>query len=199
MGAFSKLVKAIFFIIAAMFTSLLILCPILQPRDMINDLTGVVGIIDNYSVISKLSFPCQQVYLFGDIWCHQMRERTIFINGNQMAVCARCFGLFIGISIGIILSIVREINIDKNVHKRVLGAVFIGYTPLIIDYFCNLIGFWNSINLVRLITGAVAGSSSGMILGALIDVISFYISVRRGKIGDFNPLSTTSRRHKLSS
>lgn len=189
MDAFSNLMKTIFFVSAAMFTALLILCPLLQPKDTINNLTGVVGVIDNHSLISRLSFPCQHVYLFGDIWCHQMKERTIFINGNQMAVCARCFGFFTGVSIGIILSIVRGIHVDRNVHKKILGAIFIGYTPLIIDYFGNLIGFWNSINSVRLITGAIAGSSTGIILGALIDVISLYVDMKRGKIKAFASLN----------
>ncbi|MEM4982656.1 MAG: DUF2085 domain-containing protein [Candidatus Bathyarchaeia archaeon] len=52
-----------------------------------------------------------------------MSERSFFINGNQMPVCARCLGLFIGVSFGIILPFIIRINVDEKIHKRILTAL----------------------------------------------------------------------------
>lgn len=174
-----KLARTILLIIALIFSILLILCPLLQPENTIKNLTGRPNLIDNYSLILRLSFPCQQVYSFGDIWCHQMRDRSLFINGNQMPVCARCFGLFVGIPIGIMLSIIVRIKVYERIHRRILTALFIGYTPLAVDSAGQIMGLWISTNLIRAITGAVAGLSFGLILGMLVDVTEKCVMERK--------------------
>ena len=50
------------------------------------------------------------VYAFGDLNCHQKSERSWEINGNQMAVCARDVGLFLGLAIGALLWRKRGLN-----------------------------------------------------------------------------------------
>lgn len=175
MYAPSKIVKITLFTAATFFLVLLIICPLLQPENTIRDLTGHVGIVDNIGVISNLSFPCKQVYIFGDVWCHQMGERSFFIIGNQMPLCARCFGTFIGIPFGMLLSIAVGVRIDDDLHKKVLAVLLIGYCPIFTDYVGQTLGIWHSINPVRVATGALAGASFGIILGMLIDVIGKYV------------------------
>lgn len=166
-----KLTKIILSIFTSIFLVLLILCPLLQPENTIKSLTGRSGIIDNYPLSLRLPAPCQQVYFFSDIWCHQMSERSFFINGNQMPVCARCFGLFIGIPFGIMLSFIIRISVDEKIHKKILTALLAGYTPLLVDSIGQIVGLWISTNLTRVVTGAVAGTSFGLILSILVDVI----------------------------
>ncbi|MEM2169409.1 MAG: DUF2085 domain-containing protein [Candidatus Bathyarchaeia archaeon] len=100
-----------------------------------------------------------------------MSERSFFINGNQMPVCARCFGLFIGIPFGIMLSFIIRISVDEKIHKKILTALLAGYTPLLVDSIGQIVGLWISTNLTRVVTGAVAGTSFGLILSILVDVI----------------------------
>ena len=40
------------------------------------------------------------VYGFGDLNCHQKHERSWDINGNQMPVCTRDIGIFLGLFAG---------------------------------------------------------------------------------------------------
>ena len=40
------------------------------------------------------------IYGFGDLNCHTKAERSWEINGNQMPVCVRDVGIFLGIAIG---------------------------------------------------------------------------------------------------
>ncbi|MEM2273192.1 MAG: DUF2085 domain-containing protein [Candidatus Bathyarchaeia archaeon] len=110
-----------------------------------------------------------------------MSERSFFINGNQMPICARCFGIFMGVSFGTISSIIVKMRIDEKIHKRVLAILFIGYAPLMIDSLGQINGLWISINPIRLITGVVAGISFGLILSTLIDVIEKYTLIRKTK------------------
>ncbi len=41
-------------------------------------------------------------YLVGSLLCHQRPERSFFLWGSQMPVCARCFGIYAGAAIAAI-------------------------------------------------------------------------------------------------
>ena len=49
-------------------------------------------------------------YGFGDLNCHQKHERSWEINGNQMPVCARDIGIFLGFSLGCLFFLLRGFN-----------------------------------------------------------------------------------------
>ena len=50
------------------------------------------------------------VYGFGDLNCHQKHERSWEINDNQMPVCTRDVGIFLGLAIGAALFGWRGLN-----------------------------------------------------------------------------------------
>ena len=50
------------------------------------------------------------VYGFGDLNCHQKHERSWEINGNQMPVCTRDIGIFLGLFTGALLFGWRGLN-----------------------------------------------------------------------------------------
>jgi len=167
-----RLVKFSLFTLSLIFALLLIFCPLIQPNNAIKDLSGQVGVIDNYSVISIIAPPCKYIYMFGDLWCHQRSDRSLFINGNQMPVCARCLGIFIGAPLGILASMLTKISdFHESLHKKVLVIVSIGYAPILTDSIGQSVKLWDSVNPIRLATGAAAGTSFGIILGILFNVI----------------------------
>ena len=136
-----KLVKFSLSAFFLLFSILLILCPMLQPSDTIKDLSGRVGAIDNYSMIPAIPKPCIYIYIFGDLWCHQRSDRSLFINGNQMPVCARCLGIFLGFPFGILVSTLTKIgNVDERLHKKVLVLISIGYAPILTDSIGQSVG-----------------------------------------------------------
>ena len=87
---------------------------------------------------------------FGDrVGCHQIANRSFFINGYQFPVCARCIGVIIGEIVAILLILLR-INIDfvwAVTLLLVMGA----------DWFLQYINWIESNNTRRMITGISGG------------------------------------------
>jgi len=46
------------------------------------------------------------VYVAGSVVCHQRPARTLFLFGNQLPVCARCFGLYAGAAGGAVAALI---------------------------------------------------------------------------------------------
>ena len=167
-----QVVKLLFFIFASIAVLLTILAPIYQPSNAITNLSGSVGTSDNEDIISHIHFPWDYTYAFGDVWCHQKSERSFFIRGNQMPVCARCIGIFLGVFFGLGISIFTMVRIDENVHKKILKLFVVGYLLLAIDVTGQSVGLWHSINAIRVLSGSLAGTSFGFILGMAIDIVN---------------------------
>lgn len=93
-----------------------------------------------------------QIILKYMFFCHQLPDRSFFFKGHQFPLCARCTGILIGYIIGIIYII-----IFKN-----LSIVFelLLMVPLLIDGTGQYLGYFESTNIRRLITGVLAGIST---------------------------------------
>lgn len=88
--------------------------------------------------------------LFAKYWgCHQMPERSFFIRGYQMPICARCTGIIIGEIALIIFACVRSL---LSLPIGLLLTV-----PLIFDGFLQLKTKYTSTNLKRLLSGILFG------------------------------------------
>jgi hypothetical protein len=47
------------------------------------------------------------VYFSGSLLCHQRPERSFYLWGTQLPVCARCAGIYAGAALGVIAELVR--------------------------------------------------------------------------------------------
>ena len=122
------------------------------------------------------------VYAFGDLNCHQKHERSWEINGNQMPVCTRDIGIFLGLVIGAALFSLRGLNrwtvrdsflsvfpdemleplyLKDRRMAAMLLLIALGLVPMGIDGFAQLLTDYESTNPVRIITGFF----SGMVIG----------------------------------
>ena len=118
------------------------------------------------------------VYSFGDLNCHQKSERSCEVNGNQLAVCVRDVGLFLGLFIGALfwrskglnrwtvrdsfLSVFKDEQISSlyvKDRRMIAMALFlsIGALPIGFDGFYQLLTDYESTNPIRLVTGTLAG------------------------------------------
>lgn len=95
--------------------------------------------------------------------CHQMPQRSFFVKGKQFPVCARCTGTFIGYALGgVLYSFIRlPIWLD-----------FLFLIILFMDWFIQKIGFLESNNVRRLITGVFCGFALMQIYISLICLFS---------------------------
>ncbi|WP_423793013.1 DUF2085 domain-containing protein [Methanocaldococcus indicus] len=88
--------------------------------------------------------------------CHQLPERSFFIFGHKMAVCARCFGIYTGVLFSsIVYPIVKRLD-DFNIPDK--KYLILSLLPMAIDGGTQLIGLRESFNILRFITGFLAGS-----------------------------------------
>jgi uncharacterized membrane protein len=112
-----------------------------------------------------ISFFIDNPYLYYITRCHQMPERSFFIENRQFQICARCTGIIIGIIFGIILS-----PIFLFLMNSYLLIFFIISTTLLIsiDGITQLYKLRVSNNILRLITGVLWGISYIMILIVII-------------------------------
>lgn len=80
--------------------------------------------------------------------CHQRADRSFFIKGYQMPVCARCFGVALGYLAAIPGFFL--FGLSKLISIAGAGALFT-------DWFLQAAGFKESTNRRRLITGILGG------------------------------------------
>ena len=127
---------------------------------------------------SELNFFAAAVYAFGDLNCHQKHERSWEINGNQMPVCTRDIGIFLGaFLIGLIwirlghnrwtikdtfLGIFPDEKLTpiyKNNKRNLMffSMVFLCVLPIILDGGLQAITDYESNTIKRLVTGTIFG------------------------------------------
>ena len=91
------------------------------------------------------------------IFCHQLPERSYFIDGHKFAVCSRCTGIYGGFALTLLLyPLIRSL---KNPIPPPRSWLLLAVVPLAIDFSVNFFGFWHNTHTSRLLTGAVLGSA----------------------------------------
>lgn len=136
--------------------------PMLLPASSVPDLSGRAGYIDNSKAISVMNPFSAAIYLIGDGNCHQLSQRSFYLNGNQMPFCARDVGIFIGLVVGMLAVLVLSPRFSWLV--LVLLAV-----PILIDGGIQYAGGYESTNILRLITGILGGAAASYFLGHVAD------------------------------
>ncbi|MGL4362434.1 MAG: DUF2085 domain-containing protein [Cellulosilyticaceae bacterium] len=103
---------------------------------------------------------------FGNILgCHQMPERSFFVKGYQMPVCARCCGVIVGYIIFLL---------TNKVYSLGMGMSFVCCGIMFIDWFVQYIQVLQSNNIRRVITGIIGG------YGFISLVINIILLIIRG-------------------
>jgi uncharacterized membrane protein len=90
-------------------------------------------------------------------FCHQLAGRSFHVNGIQLAVCARCTGVYLGLFLGGVLFLA----LDKPMPKALLAFVVL----LVVDGLLNSLGVVDTPAWARFGTGVFAGLSGGWLLG----------------------------------
>jgi uncharacterized membrane protein len=84
--------------------------------------------------------------------------------GFKMPVCARDFGIYLGSLLGMALFVVLK---DK-IGPMSLPVYLLFLVPLVADGFVQLLTGYESTNMLRLVTGLIAGGASGVALLSII-------------------------------
>ena len=94
-------------------------------------------------------------HAFGTL-CHQIPERSYFIDGHKFAVCSRCTGIYAGFAFTLLLyPLVRSL---RNTATPPRNLLILATLPLAIDFSLTFFGVWENTHTSRLLTGALLGS-----------------------------------------
>jgi uncharacterized membrane protein len=98
----------------------------------------------------------QGIYRAFGTLCHQLPERSYFIDGHKFAVCSRCTGIYAGFAFTLLVyPLVRSLR-NTNMPRRSL--LVLAVLPLAIDFSLTFFGIWENTHTSRLLTGALLGS-----------------------------------------
>jgi len=138
---------------------------------------------------TDVNFYAGFIYAFGDLNCHQKHERSWEINGNQLPVCARDVGIFLGLALGgwifsrygknrwtitdSFLSVLGDSRLEpiylRGYRKRAAwGFAALSIIPIGIDGFTQMLTSYESTNPVRLVTGAAFGFMLAILFSAML-------------------------------
>lgn len=158
-------------VLAFLFASLLIFSPIFIEKDTI-DLgeDGTVGEAEHEEVIDGIGNPLIRfAYRFGDRYCHQKDHRSLFLNGNQMPVCARDIGLFAGIFLGSVIGAMYRRSIK-------LWVLVLFLLPMAVDGGLQALTAYESWNPLRVTTGTIGGLGIGIYInGSLVHAVQLLL------------------------
>ena len=94
-------------------------------------------------------------HAFG-VFCHQLPERSYFIEGHKLAVCSRCTGLYGGFAVTLLLY--PLIHSLRNAAAPPRIYLLLAAIPLGTDFSLTFFGVWENTHTSRLLTGALLGS-----------------------------------------
>ncbi len=94
--------------------------------------------------------------------CHQIADRSPHIDGIALAVCHRCYGVYLGLPVAMLgfLLLIRLPAQTNTLRLILFSSLFL----MMLDWGAPLIGLWHNTPLTRTITGLVFGLSAGMYL-----------------------------------
>lgn len=108
-------------------------------------------------------------YNFFSYICHQLPERSLHLDGHPLAVCTRCFGVYVGLLAGIaIYPLWRRID-DIEPLPRIW--LFLSLIPIGIDWSLTVFGVWENTHPSRFITGLILGAACATyIVPAVVEI-----------------------------
>jgi len=127
--------------------------------------------------LRSLSSP---LYHFFSFICHQIPERSFHIEGEQFAVCSRCFGVYFGLLAGFaVYPLWRNIEGIEPIPRFWL---FLSLIPIAIDWSLTIFGIWENNHPSRFITGLILGASCATFIVPAIVEITRNLRYRRRDI-----------------
>ena len=129
---------------------------------------GVVGHVDNANVTDAMPGFERWIYHAGDEQCHQLPQRSLSLNGNQMPFCSRCVSIYLLMAIGLAITVLPHLPRYDDITALRWWVVVIALVPIGVDGLGQLYGLWESTNLVRFVTGGLIGAVTGLALGFML-------------------------------
>ena len=94
--------------------------------------------------------------------CHQLPDRSPHIDGIALAVCHRCYGIYLGLPLAALAFLgLRGVSIPSQALRF---ALFGALALVSVDWGAPLAGLWHNTTETRMVTGLVFGLVAGWYL-----------------------------------
>lgn len=111
------------------------------------------------------------IFAIGSVICHQLPDRSFFVDGQQLPVCARCTGLYLGAAAGFAAWLLVRIGRGRGAGaiqpRRAMAFVAIAAAPTIVSFTSGVIGLWDGSNATRAALALPLGVTAGAVVAAV--------------------------------
>jgi len=101
----------------------------------------------------------------GHFICHQRPERSFFIGGQQLPVCARCTGLYLGAALAIPFGISAAIAASSRRNRRIL---LVAALPTLITWTLEFAGIVPFSNVARFVCALPLGFVAAWLIFSVV-------------------------------
>lgn len=117
------------------------------------------------------------IYWFFSPVCHQLTESSFIIYGNQMAVCSRCFGIYVGMLLGFLThALLRSFDFTRVIHRRYM---MLASLPMVADVVLLAMRGYPPLLWLKALTGVLFGFTLPFyLLPALYQMINQCVNVK---------------------
>jgi uncharacterized membrane protein len=108
------------------------------------------------------------VYTIGAFICHQRPERSFHWDGAQLAVCARCTGIYLGACAALLVALVPPDRYARHISdaRFVRGLLIAAALPTALTVGVEWVGWWFPSSGVRAAAGIPLGAAGAFVVTA---------------------------------
>ena len=92
--------------------------------------------------------------------CHQQPERSFFLFGVSVAVCARCLGIYLGAAVGLLVRVLRRLAMQ---------LLIVAVSVNVLDWLAEFAGLHGNWMLMRFLLGIALGTATAMVVVASLE------------------------------
>jgi uncharacterized membrane protein len=157
---------------------------------------GLLLLLGTMLLMDDGHLPMQGARAVGYAVCHQIPSHSIFIDGQQLPLCARCTGIYLGFLVGLLgLGIQGRLRCSGLPTWNVVSILLLAFGVMAADGVNSLMGLvgapqaYPSTNLARLVTGTAAGCALALMLLPLLNDSLWADSDRSPNVSDLGELA----------
>src|SRR5690349_6962040 len=118
------------------------------------------------------------IYAIGSLVCHQLPDRSFHLGAFQLAVCARCVGIYAGGALGAVAGALawpppagreRPAFTTKTARR----VVAIGACPTAISVLAERAGVWHTTNAERAASGFPLGMTAALVVMSVLATLHY--------------------------
>ena len=115
------------------------------------------------------------VYAAGSLVCHQLPDRSFHWHDAQLAVCARCTGLYLGACSTVGLAALPPSTYARWTASRaqVGWLLALAALPTILTVVAEWAGLWSPSSIVRAGTGVALGVAGALVVATAFTALNY--------------------------